>query len=234
MLACLDESAQDRGPRKIADATARLCIVSREVKPIDDLIRFVVGPDGTVVPDLKRKLPGRGVWVTAQRDMVADAVRSKAFSRGFRAEVTVSKDLPQQVEQLLERSVLDALAIARKAGAVVAGFAKVESAIETDRTVALVHAREAGTDGCRKLAAAIHRRAGDAAEVIVTMAGFSSAQLDLALGRTNVIHAALLAGRASDTVLTRWRILDRFRIGGPEQKSSCNQLDSGALKLGLE
>jgi uncharacterized protein len=234
MLACLDESARDRGPRKVAAETARLCIVTREVKPIDDMIRFVVGPDHAVVPDLKRKLPGRGVWVTARRDVLADAIRRQAFPRGFKADVAVSKDLLELVEQLLERSVLDALAIAHKGGAAVAGFTKVESAIETDRIVALAHAREAGADGCRKIAAAINRRFGEGAEAIVTMAGFSSSQLDLALGRANVIHAALLASRASDTVLARWRVLDRFRIGDPEQKNSCNQPDSGAPKLGLE
>jgi uncharacterized protein len=234
MLARLDESAQDHGPRKVAAETARLCIVTREVKPTDEMIRFVLGPDRTVVPDLKRKLPGRGVWVTARRDVLADAIRRKAFPRGFRDDVTVLKNLPERVEQLLERSVLDALAIAHKAGAVVAGFTKVESAIETDRIVALMHAREAGADGSRKITAALRRRFGDSAEAIVTMAGFSSAQLDLALGRANVIHAALLRGRASDTVLARWRVLDRFRIGAPERKSPCNQVDSGAPKLGLE
>jgi uncharacterized protein len=233
MLAHLDESAQDCGPRKVAAETTRLCIVTREVKPIDDMIRFVVGPDRTVVPDIKRKLPGRGVWVTARRSVLADAIRCKAFPRGFKADVTVLQNLPQCVEQLLERSVLDALAIARKGSAAVAGFTQVESAIETDRIVAIIHARDASADGCRKIAAAIHRRFGDRAEAIVTMAGFSSDQLDLALGRANVIHAALLAGRASDTVLARWRVLDRFRLGDLEQKSSCNQLDSGAPKPGL-
>src|SRR5262249_15246507 len=151
--------------------------------------------DRVVVPDLKRKLPGRGVWVTARHDAIADAVRGNAFRRGFKTDATVSKNLPELVAQLLERSVLDALAMAHKAGCVVAGFAKVEAAIESSEIAALLVAAEAGRDGRQKIASALKRRFGDGAEHIVTIAGFASAQLDLALGRPNVVHAALLGQR---------------------------------------
>jgi uncharacterized protein len=247
MLARLDDMSQDlpqdmsredmscdRGPRSAAAASARLCVATREVKPIDDLIRFVLGPDRAVVPDLKRKLPGRGVWVTARKNVISDAVRRNAFGRGFKADVTVSKDLPTMVELLLERSVLDALAIAHKAGAVVAGFTKVEAAIATDPIVALLTARDGADDGRRKLVAALHRRFGDGSEHIVTMTGFTSAQLDLALGRSNVVHAALLAQRPSATVLARWRALEHFRIGAPDENSNPQPLDSGTPKPGSE
>src|SRR6266705_5923939 len=83
-----DEHATDAGPREAAPGTERLCIVTRTVKPVAELIRFVVGPDG-IVPDLKRKLPGRGVWVTATRAAVSAAVERKAFGRAFKREVTV-------------------------------------------------------------------------------------------------------------------------------------------------
>src|SRR5579871_5287276 len=115
----------DRGARAAAAATERLCIATRQVRPVGALIRFVIGPDGAVVPDLKRRLPGRGVWVTARRQAVAEAVRRRLFGRGLKAEVRVSPELPDAVERLLEQSALNALSIARKAGLVVHGFAKV-------------------------------------------------------------------------------------------------------------
>ena len=100
-----------------------------QVTPVGDLIRFVVAPDGSVVPDLKRRLPGRGVWVTATRHALAEAVTRKVFARGFKRDVRVAPDLVDVTERLLERAALDALAIAHKAGRVAAGFAKVEAAL---------------------------------------------------------------------------------------------------------
>src|SRR5262249_39974348 len=154
------------------------------------------------------------------RNTIADAVRGNAFRRGFKTDATVSKDLPDLVAQLLERSVLDALAMADKAGCVVAGFAEVEAAIDAGEIAALVVANETAKDGREKIAGALKRRFGDDAEHIVTMAGFASAQLDLALGRPNVVHAALLGQRPSNTVLSRWRVLERFRAVGPDPESN--------------
>src|SRR5215471_9708855 len=119
-----------------------MCIVTREVRPVADMIRFVVGPDGDAVPDLKRRLPGRGVWVTANRKAVAEAVKRRAFGRGFKAEVRVSPNLVEEIERLLEQSVLDALGIARKAGRVVVGSAAVERALVSEPVVALLHAAD--------------------------------------------------------------------------------------------
>jgi uncharacterized protein len=208
----------DRGARAAAAATERLCIATRQVRPVGALIRFVIGPDGAVVPDLKRRLPGRGVWVTARRQAVAEAVRRRLFGRGFKAEVKVSPDLPDAVERLLEQSALNALSIAHKAGLAVQGFAKVEAAIASPEPVAaLIRASDAGEDGGRKLAAAFNGGndgvAGKTKGKIVK--AFTSAQLDLALGRLNVVHAALLAGRASEAFLVRWQFLEDFRADGP-------------------
>ncbi len=216
MLALIDP--MDPGPRKRAAATERLCVATRRVKPITDMIRFVIGPDGQVVADLKRKLPGRGVWVTATRQALAEAIRRKALARAFKREVRVDPDLADRVEALLERSALDALAIARKSGALAAGFAKVEAALQRESVVALIHAADAGPDGVRKLAAAAGRRTGPQAARIPVVELFGAAQLDLALGRANVIHAALLADRASDSFLARCRSLERFRTGVPEHR----------------
>ena len=205
-----DEHATDAGPREAAPGTERLCIVTRTVKPVAELIRFVVGPDG-IVPDLKRKLPGRGVWVTATRAAVSAAVERKAFGRAFKREVTVPQGLAAVTERLLERSALDALAVAHKGGRVAFGFAQVEAALAREAVVALVHAADAGGDGVRKLDAAAGRRFGHADRRPVTVALFTSAQLDLALGRSNVVHAAVLAGPASNGFVARCRSLECFR-----------------------
>jgi uncharacterized protein len=181
------------------------------------MIRFVVGPDG-VVADLKRNLPGRGLWVTATRSALADAVKRKAFARGFKREVRVALDLPDATEQLLVRSALDALAIAGKAGAVAAGFSRVEEALARTPVAALLHATDAAADGVAKLATALRHRPD--AERIATITRFSTAQLSLALGRPNVVHAALRAGPASQTFLARLQRLERFRSDSSDERQA--------------
>src|SRR5271155_1582333 len=126
----------DSGPH--AREVERLCAVTRTVRPVSDLIRFVVGPDGEAVPDLKRKLPGRGVWVTGTQEVLGDAIKRRLFARGFKRDVRLPADLLARTERLLERSALDALAIAGKAGLVAAGFARVEAALARERVVALL------------------------------------------------------------------------------------------------
>ena len=194
----------------------RMCAVSREVRPIDELIRFVVAPSGDVIPDLKRKLPGRGLWVGASRKTVAEAVRRHQFSRGFKRDVRAAATLPADTEALLERSCAEALAMAAKAGQVVSGFAKVEGLLEQGRAAALIHASDGAADGIRKLDAIAGQRTANSGEspVVPIVTALTSAQLDLALGRSNVIHAALLAGPASKTFLSRCQILVRYRMDG--------------------
>jgi uncharacterized protein len=210
----LDLDGADRGPREAASATSRLCVATRTVRPVAELIRFVAGPEG-LVPDLKHRLPGRGVWVTARRADLETAIKRHAFQKRLRTEVRVPAGLADIVDGLLERAALDALSIAHKASLVVMGFVKVEAAIAERPVVALLQAREAAADGTRKLAAALARRVATAGSTeIVT--SFTTAQLDLALGRLNVVHAALLAGRAGETFLARWRILERFRAVEPD------------------
>ena len=201
-------SELDRGPR--APERDRLCVATRTVRPVSDLVRFVIGPVREVVPDVKCKLPGRGVWVTATREAIADAVNRKAFARGFKQDVRSPADLAGRTERLLERAAIDALAIAGKAGLARAGFAKSATALERNEAVALLHAAEASPEGVRKLNALVQRQENPAAVIEF----LTSAQLDLALGRPNVIHAAMLAGPASDTFLSRARRLERYRTGG--------------------
>jgi predicted RNA-binding protein YlxR (DUF448 family) len=211
----------------------RLCVATREVKPIDALIRFVVGPDQAVVPDLKRKLPGRGAWVTARRDVLATAVKRGAFARAFRADVKAAPDLPAQVERLMERAVLDALGVARKARQVVVGHAQVEAAAEHGAAVAVLHGSDAGPEGVRQILAAIRRGSAPETPNVVVIPAFTSAQLHLALARPNVVHAALLAGRASDTVIARWRSLAYFRQAEPSGEDAI-QPNQEAPNSGLE
>lgn len=216
MLAIADPADLDDGPRT-KPGTARMCAVTRRVAPVDDLIRFVVSPAGEVVADLKRKLPGRGLWVSLSRDAVAEAARRNIFAKGFRRAVRVSPALADDVARLMARGLVDALAMAAKAGQVVSGFAKVEDAIAGGQVAALLHARDGAADGIRKLdarlAAAMRENGAIPADLPVIRV-LTSDELDLALGRTNVIHAALLAGPASKTFLARWRTLDRFGASG--------------------
>src|SRR5271167_4938189 len=129
MLALADPDL-DNGPRTEKSATLRMCAVSREQRPIDELIRFVVSPQGEVVPDIKRKLPGRGLWISASRQAVAEAVRRHQFSKGFKRDVRVAPTLAADTETLLERFAVEALAMVAKAGQVVSGFGKVADALE--------------------------------------------------------------------------------------------------------
>jgi hypothetical protein len=209
MIAPSPDIDLDAGPR--AQELERMCVATRTVRPVADMIRFVIGPDGEAVPDLKRKLPGRGVWVTATQDALSDAVKRKALARGFKREVRLPADLVVRTGELLERAALDALAMAGKAGLVATGFTRVEAALAREKVVALLHAAEAAADGVRKLDAALRRRLEH--DPIVTIGILTSAQLDLAFGRPNVVHAALLAGPPSDTFLARLRRLERFRAG---------------------
>jgi len=211
MLAVMHDDELDHGAAKAASGAARHCALTRQLMPVEDMIRFVVGPDSHVVPDVKRKLPGRGLWLTGTRAAVAEAVKRNVFARGFKREVRVAPDLAGTAERMLERSALDALAIAGKAGRVIAGFAKVEGALDRDDIVALIHASDASADGTRKLDAACQRKTAGKPREIATIDLFSGEQLDLALHRPNVVHAALLAGPGSETLLSRAARLQRFR-----------------------
>jgi hypothetical protein len=174
------------------------------------------------VPDLKRNLPGRGLWITATREALSDAVKRNAFAKGFKQDVRAGAELVTQTDALLERAALDALSIAGKAGQVVAGFAKVEAAIGRSLILAMLHARDAAEDGIRKLNAALHRRFAEEACNITTISDFTSQQLDLALGRANVVHAALLAGPAGNSFIARYQRMTRFRTGGTGQPARDN------------
>ncbi len=222
MFAIADPTDLDDGPRT-KSGTERMCAVTRQIAAIDDLIRFVASPSGEVIPDLKRKLPGRGLWVSLSHSAVSDAVRRNVFAKSFKRELQVSKTLPDDVDGLMVSGLTDALAMTAKAGQVVSGFAKVEAAIEGRQAIAFIHAKDGAADGIRKLNAKLDavslRNAADSADFpVVSM--LTTDELDLALGRANVVHAALLAGPASKTFLARYQLLIRYRVSGSDKMSS--------------
>ena len=202
---------QEHEARKGADDIVRRCALTRARRPKDELIRFVLGPEGTIVPDLREKLPGRGVWLTAAHDTVAEAVKRNVFARALKAEAKAPEGLAAQVDRLLAGAALSALSLANKAGGAVFGHAKVEEAIARGRVLALIHAKEAADDGCRKLDGKA-RGMGDGSPVPAIRA-FGTDQLGLASGRTNVIHAALIQGGAARKFLAATARVERYRKG---------------------
>jgi predicted RNA-binding protein YlxR (DUF448 family) len=202
---------QDHDRAHSADDPVRSCALTRARRPRDELIRFVLGPDGAVVPDLKERLPGRGMWLTAAQDVVGEAAKRNVFARAFKPEVKVPEGLAAQVDRLLAAAAVAALSLANKAGEAVFGNAKVEDALAKGRVLALLHAREAAEDGCRKLDGKA-RGMGDGSPIPAIRA-FDVDELSLASGRTNVIHAALIQGGAARNVLAAASRLARYRKG---------------------
>ncbi len=197
---------QTLGPKTLAEAAReRRDIVTGQVMDEVRLIRFVAGPDGMVVPDLARKLPGRGLWVAADRVSVETAARKGLFARSAKRRVASPADLADLVETLLMKRLLSGLGLARKAGELTSGFEKVQSAAATGKAAFVIEAVDGAADGRRKILGVFHR-ASKPPELIGL---FTSAELGLALGGENVIHTAFLAGRGAE----RWAF-DACRLSG--------------------
>ncbi len=169
----------------------RTCIVTRKEKSPDDMIRFVMDPDSNVVPDLKRKLPGRGVWVSNRRTLIEEAVAKNAFDRGFKGKVNADADLPDLVDQLLAKEALNVLALARKAGEAITGFMKVDGLVRSGEISVLIHASDASDDGKGKLAQGLRVSELDDVPVFDL---FEGQKLDEVLGNANTVHVALTRG----------------------------------------
>jgi hypothetical protein len=184
-------------------------LVSGEVMPEERLVRFVAGPDGVVVADVARKLPGRGLWVAATREAVDQAAKKGGFSRAAKAKLSAPADLSDQVENLLISRLLSGLGLARRAGDLILGFEKTARAIEQGRIAWMVEASDGAHDGRRKLHQSVRRAADSGLPAPRLLGVFSSEELGLALGLGNVIHVALLAGRGAD----RWTF-DVERLSG--------------------
>jgi len=180
-------SAKATDSAVVAESSERSCIVTRETLEKGQLIRFVHGPDDTVVPDLLENLPGRGYWVTASRKVLAEAVKKNAFAKAMRAPVKPAPDLVERVAHLIDRQVIDLLGLARRSGGLVTGFEKVDVALRTGKAVLLIEAKDAGADGRAKLA----RHTLPEVEI---WAPLTAEQLGRAIGRDHAVHVAVAPG----------------------------------------
>jgi len=212
----------------LRDATIdreRRDLATRQVMDESRLIRFVAAPDGSVAPDLGRKLPGRGMWVEATRAAVDEAVKRNLFARAAKAQLKPASDLSDRIEGLLARRCLDQLGLARREGVLVSGFEKVAAAIRAGRAAWLVEAADGAADGRGKLLALARH------QTTRICGTFGVDELSLALGLENAIHAVLLEGGRAD----RWTLeverlagfrplrppeWDRTGSGDPDQASA--------------
>lgn len=177
------------------------------------MLRFVVAPDGRLVPDMAGRLPGRGLWLTARRDIVAAAVTKRLFTRAARQPVIVEDDLADRVEALLMQRCRDHIGLARRAGQAVMGFAKVQAALTAGKAAVLLAASDGAADGRGKLAAL-----APALPVVDCLTGI---ELAAAFGREHAVHAALAPGRLAEALLT-----DAARLEGFRPRASAAENDS--------
>jgi predicted RNA-binding protein YlxR (DUF448 family) len=194
----------------------RRCALTFEVKPAADLIRFVVGPDDVLVPDTDAKAEGRGVWVSVGQALLTEAIKKKAFAKSLKTNVTVPDDLVALTRLRLEQRFTASLSMARKAGQILTGAMKVKTALETGEAIALLTATDAAEDGKKKMLATLKASTKSAEEQGLDLAErphfelLDSAQLGLALGIENVIHAAPTQGAAGEAAVKRADRLARF------------------------
>lgn len=190
----------------VAESAQRRCIVTGEVKDTAGMLRFVAAPDGKIVPDLAGNLPGRGIWLTTSRGTLDTAAAKGLFAKAARAPVVAEADLADRVEGLLTRRCLETIGLAQRAGQVVAGFEKVRACLQRDEAAVLLAANDGGADGRAQL----RGRAGS----VPVVALFTGAQLSAALGRENVVHAALRPGGLAGKLLVQAARLAEFRAPG--------------------
>ena len=192
---------------KLPKDLARRDIASGETTNTDNLIRFVVSPDGQLVPDIAHKLPGRGIWLRSDRASLETAIRRNIFAKAAKRQVRADAGLVLQVHQLLRRRCLDLLGLARREGVIVTGFEKVLNTVKSGKAAWLIEASDGAEDGRKRILAAV-KATGSVTKVCGT---FSNADLSLALGLENAIHAALLSGRRVE----RWSA-EMTRLSGFE------------------
>lgn len=213
-MADVSRQQQDR-PVREREHPERTCAVTRQTASPDLLIRFTYAPSGEVVPDLQQRLPGRGIWVGCRRGLVQQAIKRNAFARGLKADVTTAGDLDLRVDRLLEDAALQWLSLANKAGLVVAGQGKVDNLIASGLAAVLVQANDASEGGRDRLQRKHHAVARDVGRDPMTVEHFNVEQLSLALGRSNVVHAALAEGRATSSFARAAGRLVRYRSETP-------------------
>ncbi|UHS57941.1 RNA-binding protein [Agrobacterium vaccinii] len=197
----------------------RMCIVTRQSGTPDELVRFVAGPDKSVVPDLKRQLPGRGCWVTPERALIEKAIAKKLFARALKTDVKTGPELLEMMDRLMAQQLTGMMNMARKAGQFISGATKVDASVRSGHALAVFHATDAAPDGVRKINQA--RKAwtlGSGAETeIPSFRLFSEQEMDELMGQNAFIHACALAGQAGEGVVKRAKMLERYRNGDKPQ-----------------
>jgi len=196
-------SEEDGGP-------LRRCIASNRRLPVSEMVRFVVGPDNIVVPDVTGRLPGRGIWLSADRNIIKTACARNLFSHAARRNVQVDDRLAEQVERLLVRRCTEFLGLARRAGQAVAGYVKVRGWLRDGRAVVLLAASDGSMDGRNKL----RRSARDLPEICLLRA----AELGVAFGREETVHAALASGGLAEKFVETAARLSGFRCEPEKQE----------------
>lgn len=186
-----------------SDGPERKCIATGEAQPKNGLIRFVVSPDGQVVPDILGKLPGRGLYVAADRGAIELAVRKKLFSRAAKAQVTVPEGLVDEVEKQLVRRVIDLISLQRKSGKAVAGYEKVKGWLQSEEAEVLIQASDGSGRGKSKLSTPHYGH---------YIGWLTADELGLAFGRQTVIHGALASGGLTLRVVEEAQRLKGVRI----------------------
>ena len=175
-----------------SEGPERKCIVTGEVQPKHGLIRFVAAPDGQIVADILGKLPGRGIWVSADRKALEEAAVKGAFSRAARTKVTVAEDFVQEIDLQLARRTVDLISLARKSGEAVAGYEKVKDWLIKDYAEVLIQSSDGSERGKSKLSTPYGG---------VFIGWLTSEELGLAFGRQTVIHAALASGGLASRIV---------------------------------
>jgi len=208
------------GRKKIANEPERRCIVSGQVQSCAGLLRFVLAPDGTVTPDISGRLPGRGLWVSADRESLQQAIKKNAFSRAAKAQATIPDGLIDLVEALLLKRVIDMVSMARKGGIAFCGFDKVKSALISETVVVLLQAQDGSAPQKRKL----RPPSGDNSYISCLKA----AELGLAFGREHVIHAALARGGLTNKIRTETARLSAVR--GEDARTEAKAAGDPAVK----
>lgn len=216
-----------------ADMT-RTCALTRAEMPVEALVRFVVGPDEVLVPDVEARAEGRGVWITLSKQAVAEAVKKKAFARSLKGPVQIADDLAELTELRLRQRLLSALGMARKAGQFTSGAMKVKGALENGSAIALFTALDAAEDGRNKMAGTLRglnyarKEAGLTGPDVPHFELLQSAEMGLALGLENVIHAALMTGAAAQSAVDKAKRLARYTAQPMEEYTDRNAA-SGVL-----
>jgi uncharacterized protein len=197
----LSTDVPEIGDDSALDETQRRCIVTGAIKPKSELIRFILSPEGRVTPDLAERLPGRGLWLTARRDIVGEAVAKRLFARAVRRPVLVDDALADRIETLLVERCRDLIGLARRAGEAQMGFVKVEKLLASGEAALLLAAIDGAADGRAKLRAL--------ARNVPEVAALTAAELGAAFGREHAVHVTLRRGQLADSLR-----LDMARLMG--------------------